>query len=271
MNYQQELNKAYTALDNMKKLIEDRKNLPLTVGTWYNIKLTGYTDAVICYQGENSYGWGHRGVWTDCYQIPFGSRQVESDLNEVEESLVKEAIKRGYKVGETICRKKIDDSLPTLKIDKETFPSDKGFHFYQRHFETGKPFIEYNGFVVFYDGQWADIVEEVYDKFAELKEAHRNGAVIQYKHKGLPNWIDNPNPAWSDNYDYRVKPAYVPHPGDICKFWDDDENFFIISKLSHYTGDTYGYVVQIDMDFLHYKNAKVVLEKEVIELLFKSK
>lgn len=232
MNYQQELNKAYTALDNMKKLIEDRKNLPLTVGTWYNIKLTGYTDAVICYQGENSYGWGHLGVWTDCYQIPFGSRQVESDKDFIVAKMIVESNSRFKgKIGKCLHGA---SNLETDKVTSWTF-IDNALSYCHNNGSCG---------CAFENGQWADVIEEKnYEDLIDLKKHNEGGVVLFEK----------------------------PRPGDICKFWDDDENFFIISKLSHYTGDTYGYVVQIDMDFLHYKNAKVVSEEEVIELLFKSK
>ena len=51
-------------------------------------------------------------------------------------------------------------------------------------------------------------IENPVDKFAELKEAYRNGSVIEYRHASLPNasWKINNNPAWNDNYEYRIKP-----------------------------------------------------------------
>lgn len=45
------------------------------------------------------------------------------------------------------------------------------------------------------------------DKFAELKKAHKNGAVIQFKSHFKPfEWIDDNNPSWSTSYEYRIKP-----------------------------------------------------------------
>lgn len=49
--------------------------------------------------------------------------------------------------------------------------------------------------------------EQPIDKFAELKEAHKNGAVIQYKSELDPfEWCDTYDPNWNSNYEYRVKP-----------------------------------------------------------------
>lgn len=46
------------------------------------------------------------------------------------------------------------------------------------------------------------------DKFAELKEAHKNGVVIQYKSRVDGEWctVKNDIDLWHDVYEYRIKP-----------------------------------------------------------------
>lgn len=46
------------------------------------------------------------------------------------------------------------------------------------------------------------------DKFAELKEAHKNGAVIQYRNRLTSGWTNCPlsEPAWDSRNEYRIDP-----------------------------------------------------------------
>lgn len=57
-------------------------------------------------------------------------------------------------------------------------------------------------------GNWA----QVYDKFAELKEAYKNGKQIQAYSFNLNKWCDVSMPCWDDCTYYRIKPepTYVP-------------------------------------------------------------
>src|SRR5690606_13142276 len=59
------------------------------------------------------------------------------------------------------------------------------------------------------EGKWAQVIEEPIDKFAELKEAHKNGAVIQFrneytKYEWRDCWCNSP--AWNTDFEYRIKP-----------------------------------------------------------------
>ncbi|MVZ67408.1 hypothetical protein GQF61_16255 [Sphingobacterium sp. DK4209] len=58
--------------------------------------------------------------------------------------------------------------------------------------------------------------EEVKDKFAELKEAHSNGAVIESIPKNwIGDWTKATNPIWDgENYEYRIKPEEDLKLGD---------------------------------------------------------
>lgn len=48
----------------------------------------------------------------------------------------------------------------------------------------------------------------VVDKFAELKEAFRNGVEIEFKYLD-GHWLRIHHPTWSDTYEYRVKPKPI--------------------------------------------------------------
>lgn len=97
---------------------------------------------------------------------------------------------------------------------------------------------------VFCDGQW----EQPVDKFAELKESHRSGAVIQMHSPMFNEWIDvDDKNLWLPLRQYRIKPEEKPKVGDVVKAWDNDEGKFvvgIIKEVDEYyrlEGGNYGY------------------------------
>ncbi|HWL22290.1 MAG TPA: hypothetical protein VNR38_00820 [Ureibacillus sp.] len=63
----------------------------------------------------------------------------------------------------------------------------------------------------------------------------------------------------------KVKKLKEPEVGDVCKFWDDEEEDFVIGKLSHIDTDIYPYLAS---ETNYYKYAKKITQQEVIELLF---
>ena len=74
----------------------------------------------------------------------------------------------------------------------------------------------------------------------------------------------------------KVKQLKEPKVGDVCKFWDDDEDGFVISKISEIRNDSdvisrvfpYGVYKTGNYHIQYYKNAKKLNQQEVIELLF---
>lgn len=111
-------------------------------------------------------------------------------------------------------------------------------------------------------------------KFAELKEAHRNGKVIQYRDKMTDMiWHDCPNPIWSTRSEYRIKPEEEPNVGDIVKVWDAKEGKFFIGTLykKGIYDVPYPFMVKLYNsrdDYNFYGNAEKVTKQEAIELLF---
>lgn len=66
----------------------------------------------------------------------------------------------------------------------------------------------------------------------------------------------------------KVKKLKEPEVGDVCKFWDDEEEDFVIGKLSHIDTDIYPYLAS---ETNYYKYSKKITQQEVIELLFNKK
>lgn len=127
---------------------------------------------------------------------------------------------------------------------------------------------DFGNICLFSNGKWATIIEQ--DKFAELKEAHRNGAVIELWSSFLDKWfvVKEDKDLWLPTYEYRIKPEEKPKVGDVCKFWD------LIEK--DYTIGNFKGLINIDgKDFYrrtnchsYYQNAKPLTQQEAINLLF---
>ena len=120
-------------------------------------------------------------------------------------------------------------------------------------------------FEVAIDNLKQSLLEE--DKFAELKEAHKNGAIIQTRIARTNTWVDNPRPTWSEVCEYRIKPEEKPKAGDVCKFWDTCENDSFIAKLHSISEGEFPYTVY--PGYSDFMNAKPLTQQEVIDLLFK--
>lgn len=59
-------------------------------------------------------------------------------------------------------------------------------------------------------------MKQLSDKWADLKKAHENGKVIQWKLPGEDNhlWRDTMMPIWKEGTDYRIKPETIRIPLD---------------------------------------------------------
>lgn len=100
------------------------------------------------------------------------------------------------------------------------------------------------------DGKWAEIIEV--DRFAELKEAHKNGAVIQFKSKRPPyEWEDVAynDPCWQDKYEYRIK----PEEGEDPYLWG---NKIVSEPRDGAAENVFDKVTSSIADLLKYKNEK---------------
>lgn len=193
--------KRLKAIEVLLGIPEDTLKLPVP-GKWYRIHGNNNLVYVLSIVGENHVkGWGFGGgdKWYDD-SIPWlvMGGFSEASFEEVQEALVKEALRRGYKAGVSCAFgnqkqvRKLSGGTPYLTKD------DSG--------NIKNLNINYDIIFRSSTGKWAEIIDE----FADLKEAHKNGEIIQYKIKG-GEWTDTVNntPGWYTDNEYRIKPKNV--------------------------------------------------------------
>lgn len=141
------------------------------VGKWYKWDKTEKTDVLFYateltdYPAIYGYGFGGKGVWSDetfFYRNPNNYNDALTHLipatdQEVEEALIKEAKKRGYKSGNYECLK------------GSTFTHNDDYEYDRGELFTG--FINDQRNIIFSNGKWAEIVEETISDNKPLKEA----------------------------------------------------------------------------------------------------
>lgn len=290
-----DLKAIYKQAKEKLKGLEVTPHSNLEIGKWYKYKDSNgeYTNSIIAnFQGkeeDSNYGFDFLGKWRNdvtLYNHKLGREIIEATPQEVEKALIEEAKRIGHAYSEY-------DYNPE---ENELCGINDG------RLES-----------IFADGHW----EQPTDKFAELKEAFKNGAVIQSKVVFVDEpsiWEDVPNPIWNPKIEYRIKPEEGPQyfnltqltgivkeqtkamtainerlkkveasrqvaekpeekpkVGDVCKFWDDDENTFIIGKLKEIhascLSDEFSYPY-VTGNYSEYKNAKTLTPQQVQELLF---
>lgn len=204
----------------------------LDVGKWYkswNDSYNGYDLSYYTGTGTD-YGFHYSVYWfSEQYWIKntMPSEWVEATPQEVEKALIEEA-KRRYKVGDKLSQIYEDRSL-----GNRIFSNILGFQESDNTLwiDCDKGYSS----CIFKNGQWATIIEQ--DKFAELKEAHSNGAVIQIKSQVAPReWEDVKFDCdyWLDGYEYRIKPNYDFTDYDIA----------IVERLHDALYDNHNYPLQ---------------------------
>lgn len=238
--------KRYATKEEIEKF-EGKKELE--VGEWYWLSTKGVGEPLHGSKLQNALVYNNGDFFTYAFNfIGEFYHRFYNNLDEairlatpqeVEEALAKEAKRRGF------------------TYDKYEFNIIENILFG----------IETDGFggvkhvPIFKSGVWSEVV----DKFAELKEAHKNGAVIEFKNYN-GKWIDcdeeNP-PLWFKNVEYRIKPDDKPKVGDVCKFWDKEDRF-IIGIYKEWDGSYHRHTA----NYGGFNNAKKLSQQEVNELLF---
>lgn len=146
--------------ENFPKLFTETE---LEVGKWYK---NAFYNTLLCYTGE-SYGYGFfEGKWNsdgDWGSLStFKSNTVEATKEEVEQALIIEAKKRGFKEGVKI-KSLFHHDNPTIEIFNE-----RGYEFVSSqnklYIHGGKQSLMP---VVFYQGEWAEIIETITKAEAE--------------------------------------------------------------------------------------------------------
>ena len=252
MTHQEILNKTKAEIDSLcaqaKEKLEAMAPKALEIGKWYRHK--DYPRFLSIHLNDDRYGFDISGDWFDNVRnkLSYHEDYYEATPQEVEKALIEEAKRRGFVIG--CCHYITNGEKVIKKALSERFL-----------FEPYSNKLLFNNWSIFECGKWANIIEQ--DKFAELKEAHRNGAVIQANDG--QGWYDTDYPNWLSK-EYRIKPEEKPKVGDVCKFWSDDEPGFIVS---HYLRGDNG--LHTFDGSIYFDHARVITPQQVQELLFNNK
>ena len=167
-------NTVYHKIESAKDHFLKEKGLiqQFEVGRWYEIQKQSYhkCNAIICFQGNNehSYGINFSGEWEDMFTggshiwgVNFTRRVTPATDKEVEEALIKETLNL-FKIGNKIIdadESGDEDYITIGDCSDEWILSDDRNKLY------------WWGMCVFYNGKWADIVEEKKpDPMTEVKK-----------------------------------------------------------------------------------------------------
>lgn len=199
-------------------------------GKWYAAHRDGRVSLLFfCTRVKNNLlqGFGFdEEMWLDeehgwCNPWDIGDTITKATPQEVESALTGEALRRGHEYEKF-----------------EYNPVENALYGYNGRLEE-----------VFVNGKW----NEPFDKFAELKEAHKNGAVIQMLTKSNSKWVDVIFECdyWLPNYEYRIKPEegedpylwgnkIVSEPRDVAAENVFDKVTSSIADLLKYKNEKYG-------------------------------
>lgn len=259
---------------------ENQLRIQPEVGKWYIVEhLQKVSQNAIAYcsdlgeGGKGNYGFDHQGNWMDGQKSSYGFSNVlrgllrivsEATDDQIEEALVKEATRRGIDYGVSVIL--VGGREQKLQHTHKKF-----------YLSTNSLFI--GNYLVFENGIWAEPIQEEpepeQDKFAELKRAHSNGAVIQCRSKKYgAQWVLKTHEDFFDLFEYRIKPEEKPKVGDYVKAWYKSEDQFAVGVVKEIIdrGD-FKFDIRLicypgTSTSILYPNAKSLTKQEAISLLF---
>ena len=127
------------------------KENDLVAGKWYNSKEN--ESALLCYDPKgNHFGFNNIGIWTTIYGL-IKSEMITATDKEVKKALIKEAEKRGFKVG----------ILTKYGVINST---------YEHEFRPKENVFYFGNIKVFRKGKWAEIIKETITK-EQAEEARK--------------------------------------------------------------------------------------------------
>jgi len=147
-----EIKHAYENPQWLKDTFKECFKTELEVGKWYKRK----GELLVWNGGKDTYGFTQNGFFSNTMACTYIDNNEPAPKKEVEEALVKEAIKRGFKEGVHIHRPFWND-LKDCIIDKDNFPEYMDYFY-----DFRKDYLEVKGFVVYSKGQWAEILTPTY-------------------------------------------------------------------------------------------------------------
>ena len=143
MTTEEKINQLQAQIDELRKEVKPK----FEVGKWYKFK-----SGIMNYQ-NGEYGYG---VWNDNWHdmICFDGREKAerpATDKEVEEALIKEAERRGFKKGVR---------FKSAIRNWECLPSKNDFKYTHKHDYYGGCLLFLDGNGVFYNGKWAEIIKD---------------------------------------------------------------------------------------------------------------
>lgn len=204
---------VYVVIDTPKKAKKLKKLLDMFGESMFTIPNNE--------QGSHNgtdYGWGY-GFSNDQWQGfntkwlgHNGKKFKKVSIKELRNILAKEHLKEGDYVfrsdnekGSIVKIKNIEGDI--MYVDKELFLDTRNV--YTEGFESISSFKRYAT-----PEEIALLEPKELDKFAELKEAHKNGAEIEYFNPYVNKWLPSAIPIWDVYTEYRIKPEEPVKVGD---------------------------------------------------------
>lgn len=141
---------------HLKQWFPEAFKKELEVGKWYKMK--GNIHFLCNFNGKignngDSYGFNLVGEWTNdsmCFQNC--DTYVEATDEEVEEALIAEAKKKGYKAGTRL--------VPLLCCSCEIMGEGEDYKYKSKVSDNIGHRLELNGTGIYQDGKWAEIIHE---------------------------------------------------------------------------------------------------------------
>jgi hypothetical protein len=162
------IKKAHSAACNeWKKKIEKEfpklfKKSALVIGKWYKRKEDSSLWFVTHIKNGCSYGYGfdYQGRWADESKgFNYSLKLNKATAKEVEEALIKEAKRRGFKKGVRVDRVNLsDDYNPNNELKEDTINTIELF---------SDGYLWVSNILIYDDGNWATIIETITKEQAE--------------------------------------------------------------------------------------------------------
>lgn len=140
---------AETMIGVLKKELEklESEETEFKVGEWYN-----NSGRLFCYGKNKSYGIYEDGVWSDDIKL-YGDTWRKATPKEVEEALIKEAIKRGFK-DDTVIKISVGANEHIDNLSGRTGGIGEYYH------DLCALDSKYANGWIFYNGKWAEIIQD---------------------------------------------------------------------------------------------------------------
>lgn len=214
-NYEVSLN------DLMEIVISDEKPKELEVGKWYWWNLDNERKTLFCFNGSygqhTQYGFSADGKWSNQLSCIYGCNFSKATPEQVGQGLINEVAKRGY------------------EFDNYIYDHRTNILWGNNLDDDGK-----EEKALFSNGNWAAIIAQPIDKFADSKVAYSTES-------------------------YKFRDLEKPQVGDVCKFWDDNEDDYVIGKLVAIDSRN---EFKYDSPIMSHKNACSLSKQEVYNMFF---